>query len=112
MKLHRPLVTIYIVSKNYGRYLNRAIKSVFTQSYKNWELYIVDDNSTDKTKNILKKKIKFKDNKVFLLKNSSSKGLQKIANKILLLSKGKYFVRLDADDWFEPDAIKEMIKIF
>lgn len=112
MKLHRPLVTIYIVSKNYGRYLNRAIKSVFTQSYKNWELYIVDDNSTDNTKDILKKKIKFKDNKVFLLKNSSSKGLQKIANKILLLSKGKYFVRLDADDWFEPGAIKEMIKIF
>lgn len=112
MNLQRPLVTIYIVSKNYGRYLNRAIKSVFIQSYANWELYIVDDNSNDNTKNILKKKIKFKDNKIFLLKNSSSKGLQKIANKILQLSKGKYFVRLDADDWFEPNAIMEMIQIF
>ena len=112
MNLKTPLVTIYIVSKNYGKYLEKAIISVFDQSYKNWELFIVDDNSIDSTRNILKKKIKFKNNKIILIKNTRNTGLQKIANRVLFSSKGKYFIRLDADDWFEPEAIKQMINVF
>ena len=48
------LVTIYIVSKNYGRFLKKSIQSVLNQSYKNWELFVVDDNSKDETYEIMR----------------------------------------------------------
>ena len=44
-----PLVTIYIVSKNHRKYLLKSIKSVLSQSYKNLEIFFVDDNSKDKS---------------------------------------------------------------
>ena len=44
-----PLVTVYIVSHNYGKYLTQSIRSVINQTYKNWELIIVNDNSKDET---------------------------------------------------------------
>ena len=51
--INQPLVTIYIVSHNYGNYISKSIKSVLKQTYKNWELYIVNDNSKDNTKKFL-----------------------------------------------------------
>ena len=50
--VNQPLVTIYVVSHNYGKYLAKSIKSILDQTYKNWELFIVDDNSKDSTKKI------------------------------------------------------------
>ncbi len=49
---HEPLVTIYIPSKNYGKYLDKAVKSVLNQIYLKWELYIIDEGSNDNTENI------------------------------------------------------------
>ena len=49
------LISIYITNYNYGRYLDQAIKSVFKQTYKKIELIIIDDNSQDNSKKILKK---------------------------------------------------------
>ena len=43
----KPLVTVYIVSKNHSKFLAKSIKSVLSQSYKNLEIFFVDDNSTD-----------------------------------------------------------------
>ena len=63
----KPLVTIYIVSKNYGRFLNQSIKSVLDQTYKNWELFVVDDNSDDETTKIMNKYKNYKDNIKFIL---------------------------------------------
>ena len=60
-----PLVTLYIVSKNHEKYIAKCIKSALCQTYNNLELYIIDDNSLDKTSSIIsktinnKKKIKF-----------------------------------------------------
>ena len=98
-----PLVTIYIVSKNHRKYLLKSIKSVLLQSYKNLEIFFVDDNSKDKSfelakKSFTKKKIKF-------VKFKKNTGLQSIANFVLKHSNGKYFLRLDADDWLDENAI-------
>ena len=106
----KPLVTIYIVSKNYGRFLNQSIKSVLDQTYKNWELFVVDDNSDDETTKIMNKYKNYKDNIKFIF-NSKNIGLQRTANTILSKSLGKYFIRLDADDWLEKNAIELMINI-
>ena len=52
---NEPLVTIYIVSRNHRKYLSKSIKSVLSQSYKNLEIFFVDDNSKDKSFELAKK---------------------------------------------------------
>ena len=106
-----PLVSIVITTKNYGVFLNKSFESVISQSYKNLEIYLVDDCSKDKSKNILKN-LKKKYPKIKILLNKKNLGLQKISNKILKICKGKYFLRLDADDWLKVNAIKNMINVF
>ena len=85
-----PLVSVYIISKNHEKFVKQAIQSVIKQTYLNWELYVIDDNSTDKSFEIAKS---FKKNKkINLIKFKINFGLQKIANQILKKAKGKYFI--------------------
>ncbi len=109
--MQKPLVTIMITTKNYGMFLEKSFQSVLDQSYRKLDIYLVDDFSKDNSKNILKK-IKKKNPKVKIFLNSKSLGLQKISNKIIKICKGKFFLRLDADDWLENTAIKNMVEVF
>mgnify|MGYP006141083873 CR=1 FL=1 len=104
-----PLVSVYITNKNYGKYLDDAIKSVFKQTYKKKELIIIDDASSDKSYDIIEK---YKNNKLCrLIYNKSSKGLIKSSNIAIKAAKGKYIIRLDADDYLDPNAISLMVNI-
>ncbi|MEL0008707.1 MAG: glycosyltransferase family 2 protein [Flammeovirgaceae bacterium] len=105
-----PLVTIYIPSKNYGKYLDKAVKSVLNQIYSNWELYIIDEGSNDDTEKIAKNFIKKFPTKIKFILNSQPVGLQKLANHILEIANGKYIIRLDADDWLHEVALLIMVK--
>ena len=100
-----PLVTVYIVSHNYGKYLTQSIKSVLNQTYKNWELIIVNDNSKDETYKIAKKFLKQNRKIISLINYKRTKGLQRIANKVLSICNGEYIIRLDADDWLDENAL-------
>uniref|UniRef100_UPI00404A1832 glycosyltransferase family 2 protein n=1 Tax=Flavobacterium sp. TaxID=239 RepID=UPI00404A1832 len=103
--IKQELVTIYIPCRNYGNYLNQSIESVINQLYSNWELFLVDENSSDNTLDIFNRfKVKYPD-KITVIKNLKPQGLQKIANSILKLSRGKYMIRLDADDWLDESAL-------
>ena len=62
MEKEQPLVTIYIPCRNYGHFLNQAVKSVINQVYKSWELIIVDEGSKDDTSNIADLPNAFTDN--------------------------------------------------
>ena len=88
-KIKLPLVSIYIISKNYGRFLNQSINSVFKQTFNNWELFLVDDNSNDNTRKIFKNINNPKKNKISIIRNSSTEGIQKIANKSRKIRKFK-----------------------
>ena len=60
-----PLISVYIVSKNHRKFIKQAIQSVIKQTYVNWELYVIDDNSKDQSFELAKsykknKKIKLK----------------------------------------------------
>jgi len=97
------LITIYIVNKNYARFLEKSIKSALEQSYKNIELIIVDDNSNDNSKKIIEKYGKLKS--VKFLFNKKSIGLIKSSNIAIKLAGGKYVLRIDADDYLDKNAI-------
>ena len=101
-----PLVTVYTINHNYGRYLEQSINSVLNQSYKNIELIIIDDGSNDNSRDILKKFINNKKIKIYYQKKI---GLIKSINKAIKVSSGKYIIRLDSDDYFDKDAIKLLL---
>jgi len=98
-----PKVTIYITACNYAEYLDQAIESVLSQTSQDYELIIIDDGSTDDTGKVASK---YKSDTVRIITNTTRQGLPKSANIALGLAKGKYFVRLDGDDYLEPHAIE------
>ena len=92
---------------NKGNYLEEAIKSVINQSYKYWNLYIIDDFSNDLSKNILKK---FKKNKkikiVFLRKN---RGPSFCRNLGMSLSRSPFISFLDSDDYWPKNKLSSQL---
>ena len=64
-----PEITIYITNKNYGKYINQSINSALRQNFKNFELLIIDDGSTDKSKKIIEKYRKKKNVRIFYRKS-------------------------------------------
>ena len=102
-KTFSPLVTVYIVNHNYGKYLEKAIESVLDQTLKNFEIIFIDNGSTDDSRKKLEKFYKNKRIKIILQKNI---GLNAANNVALKLAKGKYIIRLDADDYFDKNALE------
>ncbi len=100
-----PLVTIYITNYNYGNYIKEAIESVLNQSFKDIELIIIDDGSTDNSREIIESYAHLNNIRIIFQKN---KGLNVTNNIAMRLAHGKYLVRLDADDYFSEDAIEKM----
>lgn len=104
-----PLVTVYVPCRNYGHFLEKAVNSVFTQLYTNWELIIVDEASTDDSVAIAQGLCRQYPERTTFIQNEEPTGLQRLANGVLALAKGKYMVRLDADDWFDECALLLMV---
>ena len=94
-----PLVDIILPNYNKGKYLEETINSVINQTYKNWQLYIIDDNSTD---NSLKVINKFSDlKKIKIIKLNKNKGPSFCRNYGMRISKAPYISFIDSDDaWF------------
>jgi CMP-N-acetylneuraminic acid synthetase len=100
-----PKITVYITCHNYGKFLDEAITSVFTQTFADWELYLIDDGSNDNSFKIMTSYKNKTNNNVYLIKNETPIGLQKCANKVIKKSTGKYIIRLDADDYLDENAL-------
>lgn len=100
-----PLLTIITPSYNLGRYLDRAIKSVLTQNYTNFEYWVIDGGSTDNSVDILKKysRISKYKNKFHWISEKDA-GQTNAINKGLSLAKGQWFAWLNADDYYEKGA--------
>ena len=91
-----PKVSIIMPNFNSEKYLNKTIKSVLGQNFKDWELIIVDDKSNKKTIDILKSYKSFKKIKIFFLK--IKKGAAFCRNLALKKAKGQYIAFIDSDD--------------
>ena len=102
-----PLVSVYITNHNYEKYLERSILSVLNQTYKNYEIIIIDDGSTDNSR---KKIEKFSNNKKIKIIYQKNKGLVISNNIAIKTAQGKYITRLDADDWLHPNFLQIMVE--
>lgn len=102
---NNPLVSIYITNYNYGKYIRDSINSVLSQTFQDFELFIIDDGSTDNSKEIIEE---YRDNARITIIYQHNKGLNVTNNIAMRASSGKYIMRLDADDYLTKDALFEM----
>lgn len=102
------LVTVYITNYNYEKYIEKAIKSVLDQTFQDFEIIIIDDGSTDNSKEIILAYEKHPKIKVILQKN---RGLNVTNNIALRVAQGRYIMRLDADDYLDSNALLVMVNI-
>ncbi len=100
-------VTILIPFYNPGKYLVKAVASVFKQSYRDWNLILVDDGSTDKSHRLIEESLK--DKRVTKVRISKNLGQAKSLNLGLALVGTPFLLQLDADDWLAPDALNIMV---
>lgn len=101
-------VTVLIPFYNSGCFLKEAIESVFKQTYKKWNIILIDDCSTDKYLDEIKSYLS--DERVTLIKNMKNLGQSKSLNAGLELVNTPFVVQLDADDLFYEDTLEIMIK--
>ncbi|MGB5156070.1 MAG: glycosyltransferase [Desulfobacterales bacterium] len=101
-----PEISICIPTYNRKEYLKETLKSIFDQTYSNYEIVIVDDGSTDGTEQMLKKEgftVRY-----HWQKNS---GDATARNKLIELARGKHITFIDSDDLLIPDAVERMADI-
>lgn len=96
---------------NCEEYLEEAIRSILNQTYKDWELIMCDDGSSDRTYLIAKKYEKLYPAKIRVLKNSSNKGLNYTLNRCLKEAKGNYIARMDGDDRCSVDRFEKEVAV-
>jgi glycosyltransferase involved in cell wall biosynthesis len=98
----QPLVSIIITSYNYGRYLSDAIKSAISQTYSNIEIIVVDDGSTDNTKEVAE---------LFSVKYiyQSNQGVSSAKNTGISQSQGDFLICLDGDDKLFPKYVEKTL---
>ena len=104
----KVFVDIVMPNHNKGRYITKAIKSVINQSFRNWKLFIIDDNSNDKSNSVLEKFKKFK--KIKIIKLNKNLGPGNARNIGMSLSKSKYLSFLDSDDFWTKKKLENQIK--
>ena len=100
----KPEISIIIPMYNIEQYIEQCINSILMQSYKNFELILVDDGSNDNTYSICKKYTS-KDNRIFLY-SQKNLGVSVARNKGVEISRGEYISFVDGDDILEPFALE------
>lgn len=98
-----PRISVLLPVHNGGRFIDAAVESVLRQSFTDFELVVVNDNSTDATEERVRA---FSDRRIIVVSNSQNLGLQKSLNVGLQRARGGYVARIDDDDvWLDPNKL-------
>lgn len=106
--MNGPLVSVLMTTYNREKYVAEAIESVLASTYKNFELIIVDDQSTDKTMDIINSYAE-KNRRVTVYVNEKNLGDYPNRNKAAYYAKGKYLKYVDADDLIYPFGLEQLV---
>jgi glycosyltransferase involved in cell wall biosynthesis len=101
-----PLVSVIMCNYNYGRFIAEAIDSVLNQTFTNFEFIIVDDGSTDDSREVISS---FQDSRIRPLFQKN--GGQAVAfNAGFKIARGEIIAFLDSDDWWKPEKLETVLK--
>lgn len=106
--LPAPMVSIGLPFYNAAPTLADAIRSVFAQSYHDWELILVDDGSSDTSLDIARA---VRDPRVRVLSDSVNKGLSARLNEIAHVARGRFIARMDSDDLMHPERLAKQVAL-
>jgi len=108
MNNNRPAVSVIVPTYNRAHLLGRAIESVLNQTYKDFELIVVDDGSTDDTEKVVGN---FKDERIRYISLEKNMGAGVARNRGIEASRGKYIAFQDSDDEWLAEKLEKQIKI-
>ncbi len=103
-----PLVTVYICAYNAERYIEDALRSALNQTYRNLEILVVDDGSTDDTVARVKA---FTDDRI-VLHTIAHGGIARARTHAKKHARGDLILCLDADDWIAPQLVEKQVRLF
>lgn len=103
----RPRVSVIIPCHNYGRYLGEALNSVRTQTFRDLEIIVVDDGSTDETPEVI---AGFADSRL-RHRRTMNRGVSAARNAGLDMARGEFIAFLDADDRWHPDKLERQVAL-
>lgn len=104
------LVTVMIPSYNHAQYIETAIASVLNQTHKNLELIVIDDGSTDRSHEVLKRYIGR--DRIRIVIHKENRGQSAVFNEAIDMAKGEFISLLPSDDWYLPRKTELQLKKF
>lgn len=108
----QPIVTIAALCYNHTEYVVQTLESIYSQTYKNLQVIVVDDCSKDNTVSVVERWLKDRELSWIFIKHSSNMGVTKTLNETLELAQGKYFKAIACDDILLPHFINTMVECF
>jgi glycosyltransferase involved in cell wall biosynthesis len=106
---YNDLVSVIVPCYNLGEYLPRCLSSVLEQSYKNIEVIVIDDASTDESADLIAEYASY-DSRIKPIFNDTNQHVSSTRNRGITESSGTFILPLDADDALYPDAIENMVR--
>jgi glycosyltransferase involved in cell wall biosynthesis len=104
--MHTPQISILFPVYNGAEYLSGAINSLLQQSFKNFEILLINDGSTDDSQKVIET---FDDKRIKKILHRKNKGLISTLNEGLILSRGEYIARMDQDDLSSPNRLEKQL---
>ena len=105
-----PLVAVIMPVFNGEKFLSEALQSVFAQTYKHWHLFVINDNSSDNTKNILDNFCLDLQN-ITIIENRKNLGIAMSRNEAIIRASSDWIAFLDADDVWHPQKLMEQLDL-
>jgi alpha-1,3-rhamnosyltransferase len=106
-----PLVTVGIASFNNARYVLETLKSVVSQSYKNIEIVVVDDCSSDNSFELIEEFLRPNEFPSKLIRHEKNMGVVAVCNRLLQEVRGEYYCFVGSDDVFYPEKIARQMEV-